>query len=58
MDKLRLHLLLIVSALFFFHPAMASHLAGQDFTYIAVDSAGGMYHYRVTLVIYQDCIEG
>jgi type IX secretion system substrate protein len=36
----------------------ASHLAGYDFTYVFVDSAAGIYHYRVSLSIYQDCLNG
>lgn len=46
-----------------FYPARASHISGQDFTYILVDSsaghtAGGLYHYRVSLTIYADCLNG
>lgn len=51
---------LITAALsmFTFSSANASHLAGQDFTYIFVDSAMGVYHYRVSLSIFQDCFNG
>ena len=42
--------LAVVLSLFSLYPALASQLAGQDFTYILVDSADGQYHYRVTLL--------
>src|ERR1700743_900086 len=39
-------------------PAKASHLTGQDFTYVFTDSSGGYYHYTVTLRLYQACLNG
>jgi|GEM_PF-3161227 len=52
-------ILLSISLLFFaIIPARASHLAGSDLIYALVDSNGGTYHYRVTLIIYQDCLNG
>jgi len=39
-------------------PAMATHLVGDDFTYVFVDSSGGLYHYRITFSIYEDCMHG
>lgn len=39
-------------------PVFASHLIGDEFTYIFLDSTGGHYHYRVTLNLYADCLAG
>ncbi len=35
-----------------------SHLAGQDFSYVMLGASGGMYHYRVSLSLIQDCLNG
>lgn len=47
----------LVSSLLFY-PAKAEHIAGQDFTYVLVDSSAGLYHYQVTLTTYADCLNG
>jgi len=38
--------------------AMATHLTGQDLTYAYLGDSAGLHHYRVTLTIYADCING
>ena len=56
-------ILITIFTLFAFYPAMASHLAGQDFTYVylgdSTTAGGAVYQkYRVTLSIYDDCLNG
>ena len=58
MKKSKSLALIVFLSLFAYAPAMASHLAGEDLTYALVDSSAGVYHYRVTLSIYDDCLNG
>ena len=55
--------LITIIMLVAFYPATASHLAGQDFTYKylgdSTTGSGAVYQkYRVTLSIYDDCLNG
>ena len=49
---------LFFTAMLLPRPVRASHLAGQDFTYVFVGESGGLYHYSVTLTLIQDCLNG
>jgi len=53
-----LNYLLLVMLCCLFSPAMASHIVGGDFTYRFVRFSGGKYVYKVSLTIYQDCLNG
>jgi len=57
MKRILLYLTITILS-FTFYNASATHLAGQDFTYKLVDSVDGVYHYLVSLSIYQDCLNG
>lgn len=36
----------------------ASHILGGGFYYRFIDSASGIFHYKITMVLYQDCHSG
>lgn len=43
-------------ATFTFHRAAATQFVGGDFAYTFIDSAAGIYHYRVSLIVYEDSL--
>ncbi len=53
--KLALSTLLLLAASY---QSRASHQAGHDLTYVYVGDSAGLQHYRVTLTIIQDCLNG
>ena len=57
-NSVRRFLLAILLPLTLCYTAQASHHAGHDLTYIYLGDSAGLQHYRVTLTILQDCLNG
>src|ERR1700733_14079665 len=61
MNKLFKYLVIIsvlAVATFTFPRAAATQFVGQDLTYTFIDSVAGIYHYRISLNIYEDSLNG